>query len=80
MEKKKTHNMLFQLLDPKFKNLRLVSSFIGWKQIVFMVKDYDRWSLFQMLLKGYHVVHPIWNCYKLAKWWMFLSWHFWDDS
>jgi hypothetical protein len=38
MGKKKTHNMLSQLLDPRFKNLRLVSSFIGWKQVVFMMK------------------------------------------
>jgi hypothetical protein len=51
--------MLFLMLDPRFKNFRLVSPFIGWKQVVFMVKDYDRWSLFQMLLKCYHVVHPI---------------------
>jgi len=47
------------MLDPRFKNLRLVSSFIGWKQIVFMVEDYDRWSLFPMLLKCHHVFHLI---------------------
>ncbi len=35
----------------------MVSSFIGWKKVIFMVKDYDRWSLFPMLLKCHHVVH-----------------------
>jgi len=24
-----------------------------------MVKDYDRWSLFPMLLKCHHVLHPL---------------------
>jgi hypothetical protein len=28
-EEKKTHNILFLMLDPKFKNLKLVSSLIG---------------------------------------------------
>jgi hypothetical protein len=56
-EKRKTHNMLSLLLDPRFKNLRLVSSFIGWKKIVFIVEDYDRWSLFPMLLECHHLFH-----------------------
>jgi len=58
-EKKKTYNMLSLMLDPTFKNFRLFFPFIGWKQVVFMVKDYDRRSLFWMLLKCNHVVHPI---------------------
>jgi hypothetical protein len=37
----------------------LVSSLIGQKQGVFMVEDYDRWSLFSMLLKCHHVFHLV---------------------
>jgi hypothetical protein len=45
-EKKKFHNMLNLMLNPRFKSLKLVSFFIGQKQIVSMVKDYERQSLF----------------------------------
>jgi len=43
--------MLFLMLDSIFKSFRLVSSFIGQKQVVSMVEEYDRWPLFLMLLK-----------------------------
>lgn len=41
-DKKKTHKMLFLMLDSRFKSFRLVSSFIGKKQVVSMVEEYDR--------------------------------------
>jgi len=41
-EAKKAYNMLFLMLDPRFKSFKLVSSLIGQKQGVFMVEDYDR--------------------------------------
>jgi hypothetical protein len=28
-EKRKTHNMIFVMLDPKFKSLQILSSFVG---------------------------------------------------
>ncbi len=56
-EEKKTCNMLFLMLDPRFKNLELVSFSI--KQGIFMVEDYDRQSLFSMLLKCHHVFHLV---------------------
>jgi hypothetical protein len=41
-EGNKTHNMLSLMLDPRFKSLRLVSSLIGRKQVVSIVKEYDQ--------------------------------------
>jgi hypothetical protein len=38
----KTHNMLSLMLDPRFKSLRLVSSLIGQKQAISIVKEYDQ--------------------------------------
>jgi len=47
--------MLFSMLDPRFKNSWLVSSFIGRKQNVSIVEYYDMQSLFSMLLKCHHM-------------------------
>jgi hypothetical protein len=44
--------MLSLMLNPRFKSLRLVSSFIGWKQVVSIVEEYDQWSFFPMLLNA----------------------------
>jgi hypothetical protein len=44
------------MLDPRFKNLRLISSLIGQEQGISIVQKYDVRSLFPMLLK-YHQ-HP----------------------
>ncbi len=51
--------MLFLLLDSKFKNLHLVSSFIGLEQSKSIVEEYDRKTLYPMLLKCYHHLHPL---------------------
>jgi hypothetical protein len=59
MKTKKTHDMLSLMLDPRFKKFRLVSSWIDLDQVVFMVEVYDRQSLFSMLLKCHHVLHPM---------------------
>jgi hypothetical protein len=37
--------------------LRLVSSLIGQKQAISIVKEYDQWSLFPRLLRCYHIHH-----------------------
>jgi hypothetical protein len=47
------------MLNPRFENFKLVASFISWEQIVFMVKDYDKQSLFPTLLKHHHVLHSM---------------------
>jgi len=41
-EEKKAHNMLSLMLDPRFKNLLLVSSYVGKEQIMSIVEQYDR--------------------------------------
>jgi hypothetical protein len=53
----KAHNMLFLLLDSKYKSLKLISSFIGCEQGEIIVEKYDRRSMFPMLLKSYHHLH-----------------------
>ncbi len=55
-EANKTHNMLSLMLDPKFKSLRLVSFVIGWKLSVFILEEYDKWSLFLIFLKCYCIL------------------------
>jgi hypothetical protein len=50
--------MLFFMLDPKFKSLYLISSFIGHEQRVAIVEEYNERSLYPMLLKHYHHLHP----------------------
>ncbi len=59
MKRKKTHDMLSLMLDPRLKNLNLVSYFIAWKEVVFILKDYDKQCLFPMLLKWHHAFHPL---------------------
>jgi hypothetical protein len=53
-EKKKPHNMLSLMLDARFKNLHLVSSFIGSEQGVAIIEKYDARSLYLVFLKCYH--------------------------
>ncbi len=42
------------MLDPRFKNLKLISSLIGREQVVSIVEECDQQSLFPMFLKCYH--------------------------
>ncbi len=58
-EEKKAHNMLSLMLDPRFKSLCLVFSFIGREQGVAIVEEYDNKSLYTMLLKCHHHLHPL---------------------
>jgi hypothetical protein len=56
-EGNKTHKILSLMVDFRFKNLKLVSSFIGQEQVVSTVEKYDQQSLFPMLLRCYHILH-----------------------
>jgi hypothetical protein len=47
------------MLDPRFKNLRLVSSLISREQKSSIVQEYDMRFLFPMLLKYHEHLHPI---------------------
>jgi hypothetical protein len=58
-DEKKTHNMLALMLDPRFKSLHLVSSFIGCDQGVAFVEQYDIMSLYPMLMKCFYHLHSL---------------------
>jgi hypothetical protein len=51
IDKIKTHNMLLLMLDPRFKYLCLVYSFIGHDQGISIVEQYDTMPLYPMLMK-----------------------------
>jgi hypothetical protein len=59
IEKKKVHNMFSLMLDPRFKSFHPVSSFVGRKEGVSIVDEYDRRTLYLMPLKCYHHLHPM---------------------
>jgi hypothetical protein len=44
-EEKKDHNMFSLMLNPQFKSLCLVSSFVGCEKGIFIVEKYDQKSL-----------------------------------
>jgi hypothetical protein len=47
------------MLDPRFKNLHIISSFVGKEQGVALVKEYDRKTLYHMLVKCHEHLHPL---------------------
>jgi hypothetical protein len=58
-ENKKAHNIYFLMLDPRFKSLHILSSFVGRVQGVVLVEEYDRKSLYPMLVKCHEHLHPL---------------------
>jgi hypothetical protein len=54
---KKSHNMTSLMLDPRFKNLHIISSFVEWDQNVSFVEEYDKKSLYPMLVKCHEHLH-----------------------
>ncbi len=54
-DKKKPHNML----DPRYERLHIVSSFVGREQGVALVDEYDRKTLYPMLVKCHEHLHPL---------------------
>ncbi len=57
--RKHTSLYLWCLLDPKFKSFCLVSSYVGKKQGVYIVKQYDKRALYPMLVKSYNHLHLV---------------------
>jgi hypothetical protein len=45
------------MLNPKFKSICLVFSFIGHEKGLNIVGKYSKWTLYPMLLKFYHYLH-----------------------
>ncbi len=58
-EENKIYNMFSLILDPRFKNLCLVSSLIKYEQRKVIVENYDTKSLYPMLLKCHEHLHPL---------------------
>jgi len=57
--KRKTHNMIFLMLDPKYKILHKVPSFVGSEQGVALLEEYDNKSLYLMLAICHKHLHPL---------------------
>jgi hypothetical protein len=58
-ENRKVHNMISLILDPRFKSLCIVSSFVGREQGVALVEENDLKSLYPMLVKCHEHLHPL---------------------
>jgi hypothetical protein len=58
-DKRKTHNMISLMLDPRYKSLCIISSFVRREQGVALVEEYDTKSLYPMLVKCHEDLHPL---------------------
>jgi len=58
-DKRIAHNMIFLMLYFRYKNLHIISSFVGREQGVAHVEEYDRKSLYPMLVKCHEHLHPL---------------------
>jgi hypothetical protein len=47
------------MLNLRFNNLRIVSSFVGREQGVIFVEEYDGKSLYPMLIECHDHLHPL---------------------
>ncbi len=59
LKKEKLTTCCILMVDPRFKSLCLVSSFVDREEGVSIVNEYDRRTLYLMLLKRYHHLHPM---------------------
>ncbi len=58
-DKRKAHNMISLMLDLRNKSLHIVSSFVGREQGVALVEEYDRKSLYLIMVKCHEHLHPL---------------------
>jgi hypothetical protein len=58
-EEKKSHNIFFKMLNPRFKTLCLVSTLIAHEQGKAIVEEYDKKSMSPMFLKYFYHLHPL---------------------
>ncbi len=56
--------MVSLMLNLRFKILYIISSFVGREQGVAIVKEYDRKSLYPMLVICHEHLHPLVRLYK----------------
>ncbi len=58
-DNRKAHNMVSLMLNPRFKSLCIVSSFVGREQGVVLIEENDRKFLYPMLIKCREHLHPL---------------------
>ncbi len=58
-QKLTTCNMMFFMLDLRFKNSHLIFFWIGYKEGVNVVEEYDKQSLYHMLSKCFYHLHSM---------------------
>ncbi len=59
--------MLALMLNPKYKNLKIAFTSIGKEFGVGVVEDYDKKTLFLLLLKTYQFLHLLAKSSSIAK-------------
>jgi hypothetical protein len=59
IDERKYHNMFALMLDLRYKNLRIVSTFVGNELGVDIVEEYDKKAFSPMLLKTHQFLHPL---------------------
>jgi hypothetical protein len=57
--------MLTLMLDPRFKSLNVVKTFVGGKQMIQMVANYDNKTLLLLLVAVFQILNS--NCDGLIK-------------
>jgi hypothetical protein len=56
----RVHDMLALMLDCRLKSFKLIFYFTGHEHVCMaIIKEYNKKSLFLMLLKSYHHLHPL---------------------
>jgi len=58
-EEKKAHNIMFLMLDPRFKNLCLVPHLLTLSKAMSLLMNMIKKALYLMLLKCYHHLHSL---------------------
>jgi hypothetical protein len=57
-DRKRGHNMLALMFDPRFKNMKLITIFLGRKNDVIIVAKYDQQLLLPLLTKTTKLLMP----------------------
>jgi hypothetical protein len=58
-DKRKAHNIISWMLNPRYKSLHMVFSFVGKEQGVALVEEYDRKSLYLIFVKCHKHLHHL---------------------
>jgi hypothetical protein len=58
-ENRKVHNVISLMLNPRFKSLHMINSFVEREQGIVLVVECDKKSLYPMLVKCHEHLHPL---------------------